>query len=154
MDETRTERADLTRRTLLLLGLILAAACAGPAHEIVTRTGTGGAGEAAEIAQLVALPVELFTAGTFSGSNGTRLVYRLLAPESPRAGRRYPLVLVLHGSGAIGTDNLAQLGPFARSWTSPETRRRFPAYVLVPQFPARSAVYETSGVDALPISRP
>ena len=33
-------------------------------------------------------------------------------------------------------------------------RRRFPAYVLVPQFPARSAVYQTSGVDALPISRP
>jgi predicted peptidase len=81
-------------------------------------------------------------------------VYRLLVPESPRTGRRYPLVLVLHGSGAIGTDNQAQLGPFARSWTSPGLRRRFPAYVLVPQFPARSAVYETSGVDALPISRP
>lgn len=148
------ERAGLARRTLLLLGLLLPAACAGPAHEIMARTGTGGAREAAEIAQMAALPVEPFTAGAFSGSNGTRLVYRLLAPESPRAGRRYPLVLVLHGSGAIGTDNQTQLGPFARSWTSPEMRRRFPAYVLVPQFPVRSAVYETSGVDALPISRP
>jgi predicted peptidase len=154
MDETRTERARLARRTLLLLGLVLPVACAGPAHEIVARTGTGSVGEATEIAQLAALPIEPFTAGAFSGSNGTRLVYRLLAPESPRAGRRYPLVLVLHGSGAIGTDNQAQLGPFARSWTSPGLRRRFPAYVLVPQFPARSAVYETSGVDALPVSRP
>ncbi|HTG33244.1 MAG TPA: dienelactone hydrolase family protein [Thermoanaerobaculia bacterium] len=144
----------LARRTLLLLGLVLPAACASPAHEVVARPGTGSPGEAAEITKLAALPVELFTAGAFSGSNGTRLAYRLLAPESPRAGRRYPLVLVLHGSGAIGTDNQAQLGPFARSWTSPGMRRRFPAYVLVPQFPARSAVYQTSGVDALPISRP
>jgi acetyl esterase/lipase len=154
MDETRAERSGLTRRTLLLLGLVLPAACAGPAHEIVARTGTGGAGEAAEIAKLAALPAEPFTAGAFTGSNGTRLVYRLLTPESPRTGRRYPLVLVLHGSGAIGTDNQAQLGPFARSWTPPGLRRRFPAYVLVPQFPVRSAVYETSGVDALPVSRP
>jgi predicted peptidase len=153
MDETRTERAVLTR-TLLLLALILPAACAGPAHEIVARPGTGSAREAAEIAQLAALPIEPFTADAFSGSNGTRLAYRLLAPESPAAGRRYPLVLVLHGSGAIGTDNQAQLGPFARSWTSPGMRRRFPAYVLVPQFPARSAVYETSRVDALPASHP
>ena len=152
MNEPRTKRAGLARRALLLLGLVLPAACAGPAHEIVARTGSPR--EAAEIAQLGTLPVEPFTAGAFSGSNGTRLVYRLLAPEWPRAGRRYPLVLVLHGSGAIGTDNLAQLGPFARSWTSPGLRRRFPAYVLVPQFPARSAVYKTSGVDALPISRP
>jgi predicted esterase len=106
----------LARRALLLLGLFLPAACAGPAHEIVARTGTGGAGEAAEIARLGTLPIEPFTAGAFSGSNGTR--------------------------------------PFARSWTSPGLRRRFPAYVLVPQFPARSAAYETSGVDALPVSRP
>ena len=69
-----------------------------------------------------------------------RLLYRLLPPPDVRPGIRYPLVLVLHGSDAIGRDNAAQLGPFARSWAAPDLRARFPAYVLVPQFPARSAV--------------
>jgi predicted peptidase len=82
-----------------------------------------------------------FAAGVYIAADGMRLPYRLLSPASTIAGRRYPLVIQLHGSGAIGTDNVSQLGPFAAGWASPKARSRFPAYVLVPQFPSRTVAY-------------
>ena len=106
---------------------------------------------AAALARYAAVPDSLFRSGTFTDAGGVRLVYRLLSPPDPRPGARYPLVVVFHGSGAIGADNAAQLGPFARSWAAPAVRARFPAYVLVPQFPARSAVY-TLGAGGVPAS--
>lgn len=78
---------------------------------------------------------------TFRGSDGTQIAYRLLPPENPRPGMRYPLVVVLHGSGEIGNDNQRQLDRFPKSWARPEIRREWPAYVLAPQMPERSANY-------------
>jgi predicted peptidase len=74
-------------------------------------------------------------------SDAVRLPYRLLKPTSARADEHFPLVLVLHGSNAIGDDNQRQLGPFARAWSSPEIAAAFPAYVVVPQVGSRSADY-------------
>ncbi len=52
--------------------------------------------------------VDRFEAHTFAAPGGTTLPYRLLRPATPPAGAaRAPLVLVLHGSGEIGTDNRA-----------------------------------------------
>lgn len=76
------------------------------------------------------------------------LPYRLLTPTRPAPPGGYPLVLVLHGSGAIGTDNQAQMGAFAKSWALPQAMAAFPAYVVVPQFPARTADY-TPGPDGI-----
>lgn len=45
-----------------------------------------------------------YTDGDFS------LPYRLLKPESPEPGKRYPLILFLHGVGEVGTDNKRHLG--------------------------------------------
>ena len=60
-----------------------------------------------------------FEAHTFAAPDGITLPYRLLPPPSPpSAGERVPLVLVLHGSGEIGTDNRAQLTPFALVWAT------------------------------------
>lgn len=78
---------------------------------------------------------------TFRGSDGTQIAYRLLPPENPRPGVRYPLVVVLHGSGEIGADNQRQLDRFPKAWARPEIRRDWPAYVLAPQMPERSANY-------------
>ena len=50
-------------------------------------------------------------------------------------------MLVLHGSGEIGTDNRRQLTPFSLAWARDEARARDGAYVVVPQMPARSAEY-------------
>lgn len=96
-----------------------------------------------------------FARAVYMATDGTRLPYRLLAPARTALGRRYPLVLQLHGSGAIGTDNAAQLGPFATGWAARTARARFAAYVLVPQFPARTVEYRTDdGLDGVPVSRP
>ena len=64
------------------------------------------------------------------------LPYRLLPPPTPPPpGTRVPLVLVLHGSGEIGTDNRAQLTPLALAWARDEARARDGAFVVVPQMP-------------------
>jgi predicted peptidase len=59
--------------------------------------------------------------------------YRLFRSETKKA----PLVLYLHGSGGLGTDNLKQLSfgnRFGtRVWLLPENQKRFPCYVLAPQ---------------------
>lgn len=70
------------------------------------------------------------------------LPYRLLAPAGPAPRAGYPLVLILHGSGAIGADNAAQIDALAKSWALPRVRAEFPAYVAAPQFAARTAHYK------------
>lgn len=84
---------------------------------------------------------EPFAAAVFAAHDGTQLPYRLLQPFAPVPGMRYPLVLQLHGSGAIGTDNRAQVGAFSNGWLLPEVRQSFPAFVLVPQFSSRTVEY-------------
>lgn len=95
-----------------------------------------------------AAPTDPFTFEEFQASDGTHIPYRLLA-----AAADDPVVVVLHGSGAIGTDNRAQLGILATSWATPDLRRDYPAWVVVPQFPARSATY-APGTDGVLVSRP
>lgn len=83
-------------------------------------------------------------AGRFTAADGTVLPYRLLMPPSIESGQRYPLVVQFHNSGAIGNDNRAQIARdvSARAWAIPAVRARYPAFVLVPQFPVRSAHYD------------
>ncbi len=50
-------------------------------------------------------------------------------------------MVIFHGAGEIGTDNRAHLDRFPMTWARPEVRERFPAYVLAPQMPERSALY-------------
>ena len=98
-----------------------------------------------------ALPDDLFavgerndirvSAGVFVGSNGTPVSYRLLPPANADPERSYPLVVVFHGAGEMGTDNLRQFDAFPKTWARPDIRDRFPAYVLAPQMPERSALY-------------
>ena len=60
--------------------------------------------------------------------------YRLFRPS---AAGKLPLVMYLHGSGGLGTDNEKQMGlgnTFGtRVWALPENQQRFPCYVVVPQ---------------------
>ena len=88
-----------------------------------------------------------FESATFVASDGTVLPYRLLRPSRLKEGVRYPLVLQLHGSGGIGTDNFSQLDRVAKSWAMPDVRARYPVYVLAPQFPIRSANYGPASPD-------
>ncbi|MCL1635906.1 prolyl oligopeptidase family serine peptidase [Luteimonas sp. SX5] len=95
-------------------------------------------------AVLQSLPGADFAEGEFRAKNGVRIPYRWLAPANADEDKQYPLVLVLHSSGQIGDDNRGQLNGFARTWAAPELRTRYQAFVLVPQFPTRSAEYDDS----------
>ena len=78
-----------------------------------------------------------FAAVIFEGENGERMPYRLFSPASPEPGKRYPLVVFLHGSGGSGTDNEKQLQGAnvfgALVWTRPEVQERWPCFVVAPQ---------------------
>mgnify|MGYP003292324806 CR=1 FL=1 len=53
---------------------------------------------------------EEYEKGKFiSKVTGDTLLYRYLTPENPAKGKKYPLVIFLHGSGERGSDNQAQL---------------------------------------------
>jgi predicted peptidase len=112
-------------------------------YELVAAPDT--AADRTARAALSALPADLsdrFEAHTFTAPGGVTLPYRLLSPlNAPAPGRRAPLVVLLHGSGEIGSDNGKQLTPVALAWATDEARRRDAAFVVVPQMPARSAEY-------------
>jgi len=47
---------------------------------------------------------------TYTNETGEIFPYRMRAPQFPVAGKKYPLILFLHGSGECGSDNLRQIG--------------------------------------------
>ena len=63
--------------------------------------------------------------------------YRLFQPRGIQAGKKYPLVVYLHGSGGSGDDNRKQytggnlLG--SHVWALDENQQRYPAFVVAPQ---------------------
>jgi poly(3-hydroxybutyrate) depolymerase len=151
------ERAARGRAVTLLT--LLFAACApaasgarssvpAPGYRLVAPLDAVAQARAdSAVREIERMPGEAWEAHTFRGSDGIEIRYRLLPPENPRPGRRYPLVVVFHGSGEIGTDNEKQLDRFPRAWARPEIRRDYPAYVLAPQMPERSANY-TAGPES------
>lgn len=143
-------------RAALTLWLLpwLAMLCHSAAAQSERRTDQmSGQQRASQGALLQDQAVEAWAAGVFNGAQGS-LPYRLLPPSVVEPGLRYPLVVFLHGSGAIGTDNLSQLGMLPRAWQTPTIRARYPAYILAPQFPERSANYRRSATDHLPAAQP
>lgn len=75
-----------------------------------------------------------FAARCFVDAAGLALPYRLLLPERSEPGVRYPLLLLLHGAGERGTDNVAQLGNGIGSLLL-HRRAAFPCVAVVPQCP-------------------
>ncbi|MBB6500179.1 phospholipase [Pedobacter cryoconitis] len=90
---------------------------------------------------IVSISNNLFGAGEFTGNNKELIRYRILAPDTVTAQKKYPLVLIFHNSGRIGTDNTAQLDVLVKFWAQDAIRKRYPAYVLAVQFAGRSSNY-------------
>jgi predicted peptidase len=71
--------------------------------------------------------------GVYEARTYKSMPYRLLKPLRIEPGRRYPLIISLHGSGGIGDDNVSNL----RFWNGVMARRQWreknPCFVLVPQ---------------------
>lgn len=54
-------------------------------------------------------PHEMFKVASYTNSNGRVIHYRVSAPQFPRKGKKYAIILALHGSGECGQDNVKQL---------------------------------------------
>jgi predicted peptidase len=92
--------------------------------------------------RILSIDNEVFRPFQYTGAGNITINYRLLEPVRSNNKDKYPLVLVLHGSGRpIGTDNKSQLGVLAKLWAQENIREKYPAYVVVPQFPRRSSNY-------------
>lgn len=65
----------------------------------------------------------------------SELPYRLLKPHEIKKGKKYPLLVFLHGAGERGDDNEAQLKYISDLLLDEKNRKDFPAYVLIPQCP-------------------
>jgi predicted peptidase len=65
---------------------------------------------------------------------GDTLYYRMLFPDASR-GRKYPLVIFLHGSGERGSDNDAQLKWGVMNFATDQNMLAHPAIVIAPQCP-------------------
>jgi predicted peptidase len=59
--------------------------------------------------------------------------YRLMTPIQFDTGRRYPVIVSLHGGGGKGTDNRKQLKDWNRLLAEKQRRTDYPCYVLAPQ---------------------
>jgi predicted peptidase len=141
-------------RRLPLLATALLAACATTAGRGRIVAPPAPAEQTALIREIRrtidSVGAEAFESGSFPAADGTVIPYRLLRPPvSATGGGVHPLVVVLHGSGAIGDDNRAQVDILLKGWASEEARRRFPAFVVAPQFPRRPDAALREGLLAL-----
>lgn len=67
----------------------------------------------------------------FAEGKNDVLVYRLYTPETEE--EKVPLVLYLHGSDAIGDDNVSQMNSGnAYTFVTDEMQQQHPCYVLAP----------------------
>jgi predicted peptidase len=62
-----------------------------------------------------------------------KLPYRLLAPPKVATGKKYPLVIFLHGAGERGTDNEKQLVHGVPQFVA--NRDKYPCFLIAPQCP-------------------
>lgn len=127
----------------LLLGVVLFS-CQSQKMNYGTKTEIRDKADSlqslARIKQIKNLDYSDFQPGKFDDGNAA-VNYRLLKPKNLNQTKKYPLILVFHGSGAIGTNNTSQMGVLSKMWLLPENREKYQAYVLSPQFPVRSSNY-------------
>ena len=58
---------------------------------------------------------------------------RVMKPIKLAAGKKYPVIVSLHGAGGKGSDNRKQLKPWNGQLAEKERRTKFPCYVVAPQ---------------------
>lgn len=72
----------------------------------------------------------VYTGGEYTSEE---FQYRLLKPRQIEPGRKYPVILFLHGAGERGADNKAQLKYLPEWLASDENREKYPCFLIVPQ---------------------
>jgi predicted peptidase len=99
---------------------------------------------------------DLYASTAVSVDEGGRAIEfgcRLLAPVKIEPGRKYPLVVFLHGAGERGADNVLQL-KYLPAWLAvPAARERHPCFVLAPQCRMDERWVDVSWADKTSIPR-
>jgi predicted peptidase len=91
--------------------------------------------------EVAAVPTDVYEEQTYTYSGGKykeeAFKYRLLKPAKIESGKKYPVVLFLHGAGERGDDNQSQL-KYLPEWMADAKRRdQHPCFVIAPQCRAR-----------------
>lgn len=84
------------------------------------------------------IAVNSFEAKVYKSPKGGELLYRQLNPLKIESGKKYPLVLFLHGAGGRGTNNVAQLtdaGFCPGLLNSVKFVETYPCFMIAPQVP-------------------
>ena len=84
------------------------------------------------VSNLNSQDLELFEKDVFVFENDT-LNYRILKPLDYDSSKKYPLHLVLHGSGERGNDNVSQLIHGGNLFLKKENREEYKSWVIFPQ---------------------
>lgn len=130
----------MTMRQLpFLLSFLFLCGPSGTAEKVILSPPSGAAEEERKTLAAAALAVkgaEVMEARTFTEpGTGEVMPYRLFKVGNPEAGKKYPLVLLLHHATRGGDDNLRHIrddmgvGIFCL----PATQAKQPCYVLAPQ---------------------
>ncbi|GJM63138.1 alpha/beta hydrolase-fold protein [Persicobacter diffluens] len=68
-------------------------------------------------------------------AQGDSLLYQILLPNDFQEGKKYPLILFLHGAGERGDDNEKQLKLGGSLFESDSVQQDYPAIIVFPQCP-------------------
>ena len=96
-------------------------------------------------------PFANFAAKTYTDKDGKELLYRQQDPPAIEAGKKYPLVLFMHGAGGRGDDNKGQLrdAGVVGMLDAVGFRDKFPCFFVAPQVPKGKRWVEVHwGLDA------
>lgn len=137
-------RQKATKFTLLLISFFIFHACVSQRTKFGSRTEINDPRDSTKALEKISLIKSLndaaFKSGKFENEE-ILLNYRLLKPKDLDQNIKYPLILVFHGSGAVGKNNTSQMGVLSKMWLLPTNRKNYPTFVLSPQFPVRSSNY-------------
>jgi predicted peptidase len=73
-----------------------------------------------------------FAKHAYEAGEGVAMPYRLFTPKVEE-GRKYPLVLLLHGAGGKGSDNERNLTFMPRYMSTSEVQQEHPCFIVAPQ---------------------
>ena len=92
---------------------------------------------------------DVYEKRSFTAEDDRKLPYRLLKPPSLEKGKKYPLLVCLHGSGGRGKGNRKNLSGTRASQViaNPKLVKKFPSFAFVPQCPPEGSWSPRRGKD-------